>query len=265
MNAPEDRAWQAMLDRIDLDVSDADLAAAEQQLAAVAVEEAPAVRPEWIEATVAKAKAPAEALTPAAAPLRRVGVWRTVQRFAAAVVAFIGLHGTATAVGVTAVTVVSVAAALLFSGEHSSRNMSFRMALEILLRADQPDGDRRVAIKKVVVRLKNAIEMLQAVRDQQETPEELAAAARAWLGALQQQFAGKLSVPLSDAPDTLTESIAVVGDAAAPMSLRMTHLRLLAEMAYAGTAVLRAMPACSPSVETDRVRNLEKLSDLVTR
>lgn len=272
MTRPEDRDWEAMLARIDLATNDDDLAAAERQLRGLTAEEIADVRPEWVEATVALATAPAEAVEEARelaaepAPAAPAATWwRRTQRFAAAAVAFVSLHAAATAATVTVVTVVTVTAVVLLweSGQHSNKTLPFRLALEIQLRADQPEEDRVSALSQAWRRIKAVLVALRTVRDRAGEDPALVEAARNALVVLGRQLAGTVPLPISEVDDTLVQSLAIVQDAGRDVPTRLFHLTAATAVATSGVAAILGMSDCTPLVEDSRRQWLAELGQLV--
>lgn len=264
MNAPEDRAWQEVLERIDLDVSDADLVAAEQQLAAVAAEQAPVVRPEWIEATLAKAKALARAPQPAAAPLRRVGGWRTVQRLAAAVVAFVGLHGTAAAATAAVATVAVVAVTMLWpEGRDSRTTMSYELALQILMEPTAELEERRTAIHETASSVVLSLQALRQVASSGMASGALQAGAAEGFAELARLLSGHPVGSWAPPPATAVDAaLQAMVDLAGSDSARSAGLHQVMELAKAGVVAMRSLPGAPASLVIERDRTLAKIRRL---
>lgn len=270
MTRTEDRDWEAMLASIDLATNDDDLAAAERQLRELTADEVVEVRPEWVEATVALATAPASAAEEAPEPVEEPapapqgsGWWRRTQRLAAAAMAFVSLHAAATAATVTVVTVVTVTAVVLLwpSGQHSNTTMPFRLALEIQLRADQPEGDRLSALVQACRRIKAVVLSLRTVRDRADEDPVLVEAARNALVVLGRQLAGTVTLPISEVDDTLVQSLAIVQDASQGVPTRLFHLTAATAVATSGIAAIVGMSDCTPRVEDSRRKLLAALLD----
>lgn len=264
MNAPEDRAWQAMLDRIDLDVSDADLAAAEQQLAAVAVEDTPAVRPEWIEATVAKAGG-TDAPAPAAAVLpRRAGWWPAVQRFAAAVVAFIGLHSAAAAATAAVATVAVVAVTMLWpEGRDSRTTMSYELALQILMEPTALLDERQAAIHETAGNVARSLHALQQASTSGMASGALQAEAAAGFAELARLLSGHSVGSWAPPPGAdVQAALQALADPAEPESVRTAGLRQVISLAKAGVVAMQSLPGAPASLLIERDRTLAKIRSL---
>lgn len=259
MNAPEDRAWQAMLERIDLDVSDADLAAAEQQLAAVAVEEAPAVHPEWIEATVAKAKAPAAAVLP-----RRAGWWPAVQRFAAAVVAFIGLHSAAAAATAAVATVAVVAVTMLWpEGRDSRTTMSYELALQILMEPTAMVEERQAAMHETARNVTRSLHALRRTSTNGMASSALQAGADDGFAELARLLTRRVVVPLTmPSADGLDEAILALEDPSGADATRAEGLRRVIELAKAGVSAMQSLPGATASLAIERDKRLATIRRL---
>jgi hypothetical protein len=185
-----------------------------------------------------------------------------LQRLAAAVLAFLGLHSTAAAaVGVTAV--VGVAAVVIWkAGRNSNETMSFHMALEISLRADQTDEERLAALKKISGRLRSAVDALQKARvdDNSELVREIAAAR---LDSLRFSLDGADPASPPQVEDTVQLSMETLLNPSAPVADRIHHAGVLGDLAAVGIAVFRGMSGCSPDVEAARLATLDKLLALL--
>lgn len=146
---------------------DAELVAAEARLAALDDEELVAVRPGWIDETVAKVAA--------ATPVVRGG---RLRRAAAAAVAFFALHGFAAAATVTAVSAVAVTAVVLWpEGRNSSETLSYQDALDLLLRPERGDEARSSALAQVVRRVRGTGSALRLVAEAPGVDESIRRAA----------------------------------------------------------------------------------------
>lgn len=266
MTGIADRDWESMLDRIDLDVSDAELAAAEQQLMQLAPEDVVPVRAEWLEATVAKVRAEAARDAAAAAPVRELSFFRRVQRFAAAAAAVVGIHSFATAATVATVGVVAVAAVVVIwkASAFSRETMPFRMAIEIQLRADQPAEDRVAALTEVSGRVIATIEALQRLRNSSQSPT-LIDGARQALRKLESQLLGTSSPEVNEVGDVFEASLAILERVDASASLRMEHLQLLLAASQTAIAAILRMPQGVEQVDEARAGMLTKLTELISR
>lgn len=264
MTGIADREWEMMLDRIDLDVSDAELAAAEQQLAQLAPEEVAPVRAEWLEATVAKVRAEAaeRAAAVSPAPVHKLSLLRRLQRFAAAAAAVVGIHSFATAATVAGVGVVAVTAVVIWkAGVFSTKTMPWRMALEIQLRADQPEADRTIAMFQVFKRVKAAVSAVQRVRDDKLSSMALVDAARSAVGMFDRQLSEPAGGIDSDIADTFEKCLGVVVDATAAEPVRLQHLNTLRTLTSTSIAGILAMPMLSDGLRAEREVALGKLQD----
>lgn len=164
---------------------DPELAEAEARLAALDAEDLVPVRPEWIEATVAKV---------AGKPPRVHG--GRLRRAAAAAVAFFALHGFATAATVTAVSAVAVTAVVLWpEGANSSETMSYELACQLLLRQDESDDNRASAMFQIVRRVQGAIVALQAVDRDSQRESAVRSAAADGLRQIAECLAGRQVTP----------------------------------------------------------------------
>jgi hypothetical protein len=260
-----DRDWERMLERIDLDVSDAELAAAERQLQDLAPEEVAPVRAEWLAATVAKvraeaavqAAAAAAAAAPAPVPVHKFTLLRRLQRFAAAAAAVVGIHSVATAATVATVGVVAVTAVVLWeAGAFSNKTMPFRLALQIQLRPDQPEFARRAALSQITMRAKSIVESVQSVRDRSDSDPLLVGAAREFIAQLRAQLEGQRDEPIRDLRDTIDASTKILKDGRAPIEDRLARLEELRLLAGTCVQAMLTMPRSDGELELLRRNSL---------
>lgn len=263
MNHSSNRTWQQILDRVDLEVCDDELAASERALRELPGDEVVQIRPEWLAATIATATAPAK---PDPAP--RFGAIRRfaarIQHVAAAVLALVGIHSataaTVTAITVGTVTTVALVSALWPEGAFSYETMSYEQAVAILMDPTEPEQARQAAMAQVGVVVGSTLEALAEIQQNSAAASSLVAEASGkWqelvdvLRASNARFYSLASGPSTDA------LLAAASDDVADAASRTASVRALAEAALAGASALRGMPGITAQLATDRDRILRKL------
>jgi len=164
MKRPEDLSWDRVVERIELDASDADLAAAELALRGA---ESDAVRPELIESVLAQAQAEAgETTAPLAMP--RIRTLPRMRRFAAAAAAFFFGSKLSAATTITTLAVVTTVSVVIV--RNSTWELSYAVAIESLRSSETDEDTARSAMGVVSSRMQIAILKLQATRDASTTP-----------------------------------------------------------------------------------------------
>ena len=263
MTFPEDRERRlegSSFENDGREATDAELASAEARLQSLPLEDLVPLQAEWIEAVVAKAIA---VRLPATTPLAEVGgqpVWLRIRRWAVAAAALVGIQSAAVAMTVTTVGVVAVTATVLIwkSGRNSNATMSFAMAVEILLRADQSDDDRAAALRQVARRAQALIELLRVVRQEAGVPA-LAQAAGSAIGMMRGLLDGEIPATIPALDDTFDAAWSILQDRRVDAPLRQLHLSKCLTMMDAGLAAVHAMPACSDELAANRTVQLRRL------
>lgn len=260
MTQPEDRDWERLLERVDLEMSDADLAAAEEELRRLTSEDVVPVRAEWVDAAVAKARelpiAAAAAAAAERAPLALVRRPRFggLQRLAAAVLAFLGLHSTAAAaVGVTAVVVGAVVtASALWPEMRNSREMTFATALQILVSEEEPADAHHAAMAEVNLRLRKLVAFANDVILNQPAGSDWQVAAAGALDDLRDA----LSHPAANPMMTVGDFDLMMGAVEAGSLQSLATVRALA---VDGVCALQRMASVDPDARAARDRYLTRL------
>jgi hypothetical protein len=162
MKRPEDLSWDRVVERIELDASAADLAAAERALREA---ESDVVRPELIESVLAQAQAEqaAEFAAPLAMPQPRIRTLPRMRRFAAAAAAFFFGSKLSAATTVTVFAVVTTVTALVV--RNSTWELSYSSAIRILQSCDASKDAPASALSVVSNGMQEAIQRLRTIRD----------------------------------------------------------------------------------------------------
>jgi hypothetical protein len=259
------RDWDEIVERVDLEMTDADLAAAERKLRALPGDEVVQIRPEWLAATVATATTPIAEETearPRFALLRRAAA--RVQAAAAAVLALVGIHSataaTVTAVTVGTVTTVALVSALWPEGRMSHETMSYEQAVAILMDATEPEEARTAAIIKALGLVGSTLTVLGNVETDSSAGAMLAVEATARRSEL-------LDVLRSDNPrfhswragTDFDAALAGASNAVGDDASRTASLRAATDDALAAASALRSMPALSSDLATARDRAVKGL------
>lgn len=239
-----------------VDPSD-DAAEVERRLAALGEQDAVPVRPEWLEATVAKAVA-------ARPTVRRASPFR---RLLAAAVAMLGVHGMLAAATVATVGAgVAVAAVVWTAGRNSNETMSYAMALEILRRGDQSEQDCVAALKQVVGRVRSVVTVLQELRDGSDTPPRLVELATAALDGLRSGNRGAAVDERGDEggadPLPVVKSLR---SAMAPLALREAGVHESARSARTGLRVVARAPSFGTEFAAAREQFLQRIDGMLER
>lgn len=232
---------------------DAELAEAEARLAALDAEELVPVRPEWIEATVAKVAV--------ATPVARGG---RLRRAAAAAVAFFALHGVATAATVTVVTAATVTAVMLWPARaNSNETMSYDLALRLLLREDQPEESRASGMIQIIRRVKGGIDALRSVERAHGVDEGVRSAAASGLRELRDCIGGALPRSAALACVDPLPTVLLVFDPASPRTLDLEGVSVCTRGARVGIEALHTMPGSNARLSRDRELALRRLGKMV--
>lgn len=233
---------------------DPELAEAEARLAALDAEDLVPVRPEWIEATVAKVAV--------ATPVARGG---RLRRAAAAAVAFFALHGFATAATVTVVTAATVTAVVLWPERANSIDtLDYGEALALLASAGATDDDRTAAILTASIRMRRVIEALHSMSRDASVGGPLQALAGQSLTMLAEDLLGPPQEPIQDYLDPFAGTLVDLQRGDRDPELRRLALLACVESVRAGIRQLRAMPVASESLLRSRDVALKRLSRLLT-
>jgi hypothetical protein len=221
----EDDSWDELLAR--LAHAEADLGAADAELQTASPAPLP---PGFVDAAVAAARA-------APRPRRRLRLF---------VVPAVLLLAAAAALG------------LLWPQAHdSSLTMAYPLAVELLLRPDQPPAHRQSAAGQVRERLHYGVETLQRLRDDARAPAALRAQARQHLALLEHAL-DAANAPLPRPPFT---DLAPLGGAASDAQLalpdRLQALHGLAQQLVNGLAALHAA-SVDPELSEDCAIYLEQ-------
>lgn len=261
MNGPEASDPKVLPLPLDPEVRDADLVAAAADLAAIAPEDELAPRPEWIEKVVAEA-------TAGQPPVGvRHGLWRRLQRGVAAAAAVVGLHGTAGAMTVTAVGVVTVTASVLVwqAGHHSNETMSYAMAIDILRRGDQPEDHGASALFQVIGRIKPVVEALQVLRGDAGADPRLAAAADRALQRIRLLVDGSLSATMVECEDPFFGALATMLDGRQDAEARLAGLDRCLAATTTGLAAIDTIRADATVLAANRATLLRRLRKLLAQ
>lgn len=234
---------------------DPELAEAEARLAALDAEDLVPVRPEWIEATVAKV---------AGKPPRVHG--GRLRRAAAAAVAFFALHGFATAATVTAVSAVAVTAVVLWpEGANSSETMSYELALRLLQRPDQREEHRAIAEIFVVGRVRAVIEALKSVRNEPGASVKVVAAAEEALDSMRAALRVASPGTWGESHDPVPVAVATMRSRDLDEESRISCVERSAAAACAGISGLVTMAEPTSRLATDRDIYLRRISGWLKR
>lgn len=232
---------------------DPELVAAEARLAALDHEQLVAVRSEWIDDTVAMVAGKPQTV--------RGG---RLRRAAAAAVAFLALHGFATAATVTAVSAVAVTAVVLWPERaNSNETMSYELAIEILLREDQAEEDRASGMVQIVRRVKGCVDALRFVGGAVGADEGVRAAAAGGLREIRDCMGGAMS---SSAALTCVDplpTVLSVFDPVSPRVLDLDGVSICIRGARAGIGAMKAMPESNARLSKDREVALRRLGKMV--
>ncbi|MBL8738263.1 MAG: hypothetical protein JNL12_17670 [Planctomycetes bacterium] len=222
----------------------------DRRLAALAEAEIVPVRPEWLEATVARAAA-------ARPGSRRAGPFR---RLLVAAAAMLGVHGMLAAATVASVGAgVVVAVVVWTAGRNSNETMSYAMALEILRRGDQPEEHRLAAMTQVVARVRATITVLGKVRDDPNSPSELVAVCRAALDRLR---AGRWGTGLDPGVDPIDQFADLLAGSRG-LDERLAVAQRCAMAAEVGWSTMATAPSASAQFDEGRATLLRRLSRLL--
>jgi hypothetical protein len=264
MNDATNRTWQQILDRVDLEVRDGDLAAAERALRELPGDEVVQIRPEWLSATIATATAPAKPdPAPRFAAIRRFAA--RIQHAAAAVLALVGIHSataaTATAIAVGTVTTVAIVSALWPEGAFSYETMSYEQAVAILMDPTEPEQARQAAMFQVSLVVGSSLELFREIETTGGGAAMLAGEAATSRQELLEVLRGSSSRYYSSQAGSQRADalLAAAGDPSLEATQRAESLRELAASALAGASALRSMPGITMQLATDRDRILRKL------
>jgi hypothetical protein len=221
----EDASWDELLAR--LAHADADLGAAEAELQTAAPAPLP---PGFVDAAVVAARA-------APRPRRRLRLF---------VVPAVLLLAAATVFG------------LLWPLAHDSHStMPYPLAVELLLRPDQPPAHRQSAAAEVDDGLYSGVETLQRLRDDARAPAALRAHARQDLALLEHAL-DPANAPLPRPPFTDPLPLCrAATDAAQALPDRLQALRDLAQQLVNGLAALHAA-SVDPELREDCAIYLEQ-------
>lgn len=259
-----DREWDALFERIDMNMTDADLAAADAALRDLAPADELPMRPELIAAVVAQAEAEAAARRPQAV-VPRTTWWSRVQKFAAAAAAVVGIQSAATAATVSVVGVVAVTAVvLLWPSGQNSRELDFPFVVKLAMRADQPEGDRRNAMRMIVANVRAVVRVLRQCENEALAPEELVATAHAALVIVESALTSPAPLELAELED-IRPLLPQLEDSTADVASRLRLIQRLAKLATTGLAVIHSVPAPSLEMESDRIAYLKRLASDVRR
>lgn len=237
MKLPEDDVWDKVVDHMEMQVSDAELAAAERELRDV---ERQPMRPELIERVMAQAEAEVAArvarvpvvVVETKAPARVIALPRT-RRAAAAAAAFLGMNKLTAATAVTTMAVVTAVA--LWPRHHSAENMTYGVAVEILRSGSLVEEDAGPALGQVTRRVQGAIGILQMVRDDPTSTHALADAARRGLVSL----AAGAFPPAPSFLDDIDLSAASAADGSRDEAERLHHVQHTVLLAACGLSAIR--------------------------
>lgn len=233
-----------------VDADELDPLEIDRRLAALADAEIVPVRPEWLEATVARAAA-------ARPGSRRAGPFR---RLLVAAAAMLGVHGMLAAATVATVGAgVVVAVVVWTAGRNSNETMPYAMALAILRRGDQPEEHRLAAMTQVVARVRATITVLGKVRDDPTSPAELVAACRAALDRLR---AGRWATGLDPGVDPIDQFDDLLAGSRG-LDERLAVAQRCAMAAEVGWSTLANAPSASAQFDQGRATLLRRLSRLL--
>lgn len=246
MNPAEDRTWEEVVDRLDMLVSDAELAQAEADLQATEPEPLP---PGLIDAVVARAQSVSGPRVTLLQPPRR-HLWRWVSMGSAAAV-------------LIAMLLLQTAATKNKSkwlGHDANENLPFALAVQILREDDSIKADLQSSLGIVMPRVASVIRQLRAIAEAPEAPPVLVAAAKAGLDNLSGPcVAAPLeTLPESDPRAALRRSRAQEGT----LEQRLADIRTMTALAVHGTHAIREIG--SPGIEQEQevcLRNLRRLLD----
>ncbi len=267
MNGTSGHEWDQILERADLEMTDADLAAAERAMRTLPGDEVVLIRPEWLAATMASATAP---IVDEPAPVKFALVRRAaarVQAAAAAVLAVVGIHSataaTVTAVTVGTVTTVALVSALWPEGEMSHETMDHAQAVAILMDATEPVAAREAAMFQVSSMVGTTLKLLGEVEASSLAGSPLAMQAASRRAELIEVLRSENPQFYSPGANLDVAALfAAVGDAGAEPEARAASLASMSELALGGASALRGMPGLTGSALASRDRAVRALRRL---
>jgi hypothetical protein len=216
-----EQGWQDLLERLDTEAGDEELAAAERALATV--------------------------------PQRR-----GVSRWLAAAVALVGLNGVTLAVGAGAIGVVVTSVVIWKEQHHSHETMPFAMAIEILMRSDRGDEERASAVGQTFRRVSAASKAL--LRACADPHADVSSMANAGLQELRALAAGTLTSTVQPVTDQVLTDVLVIQDANAAPEARVAAMQRTMPVVRSGIAAMHAMPSLGDNADLARASVLKKLA-----
>lgn len=144
-------------------------------------------------------------------------------------------------------------------GQHSSQTMSFKQAIAILQRRDQPMEHRSSALKLVYGRVRFGIEALREVRSAPETPPALRVYAADALAELRDTLFDPSRRVLDPPPDDqrLVDAGRTIRSNTEVLEARLTSAAIVKSATALGIAAIRDVPSRLPdlSSQADALRD----------
>ncbi|GAB4148576.1 MAG: hypothetical protein Fur0037_16890 [Planctomycetota bacterium] len=244
MKRPEDEAWQEILRRLNLDLSDRDLREAERRLAGI--------EPEPLDASLEE-----KVLDRVFGSARR-GALLAWRRVAAAAVATVGGSKLAAAALVAG---GIAAASLIWVGHHSSRTMTYPQAVAILSSPDSARDAAASALGQVAMRLRYLIGVLREVAQDPLSPAALSEAAAKGLLELRLRAEDR-GEPLRFAVEGAPGLVLVGGrmtDRSLDEAERLHYVHVAVALADRGLSAILEMPLGMSTLAAERAVLLDRL------
>ena len=236
MSGREDVCWEAVVETLDLDTSGLELA--EQRLRTGGDDPLPAAA---IEAMLAKSTGLAPVRVMPAPKDRRLTK-------VAAIVA-----------GALVLAAAGSGYLVWRAGANSDETMNYPMAIELLLRPEQPLAHKLVALGITRGRIMYGISVLQGIQNDPLASGLLRDVSRLRLSYLRDlvEQRGTPTVPTAD--DTILAAGTMAQQTTMPTSERIKHVERLTDLTASGIMAVVAMRAVSPEVDRDRSVLLDQL------
>jgi hypothetical protein len=253
MKCPEDQAWDQVVERIELEVTDAQLADAERALSGVEAEQ---VSPDFV-ATV-MARATAEGVEEVEAAPVRLQLLPRFRRFAAA--AAMLLFGTKLSAATTIGVVAAVTTVVLVVIQNSDE-MTYPEVLQLLSSSNSSLEQTRAGLFEVSKRINSAVRMLQRMRDDVATPPGLADATREGL----QMLAAGQGAETAPVVDNVIEAAVRSGEVSRTESDRLSYVQSTLSLVTTGLKSIENVAARDPRVVAERDLYLRRLRAVLER
>lgn len=257
MKRPEDQAWDQVVERIELGVTDAQLADAERALRGVESEE---VRPEFVETVMARATAEVVAAVEAApvakpAPLRLLPRMR---RFAAAAAVFLFGSKLSAATTVTVLAAVTTTVVVVIQNSHE---MTYPEVLQLLRGRGNSREQLSSGLGQVADRIRDALRVLRRIRDDSRTPPVIAQATREGLARLA-SGQRSLGTPIVD---DIKDAKRGADDVLRSDPDRLSYIESTLALAATGLELIERLETSDPHVAEKREFYVGKLRTLLER